>query len=95
MQPKIDRIKLRKTFTDTKPTLTIGKNGVTVNLIQEALKQLQASEIIKIRVLKSALQQNSFEVIKNTLIEGIGIDLVESRGHNLLLYKAPQSHNST
>jgi RNA-binding protein YhbY len=95
MQPKIDRIKLRKTFTDTKPTLTIGKNGVTVNLIQEALKQLQASEIIKIRVLKSALQQNSFEVIKNTLIEGIGIDLVESRGHNLLLYKASQSHNST
>jgi len=94
MQSKRDRIKLRKTFTDTKPTRTIGKNGVTVNLIQEALKQLKAKEVIKIRVLKSALQQNSFDVIKNALIEGIDVDLVESRGHNILLYKASQSYNS-
>ena len=94
MQSKRDRIKLRKTFTDTKPTITIGKNGVTVNLIQEALKQLKAKEVIKIRVLKSALQQNSFDGIKNAFIEGIDVDLVESRGHNILLYKASQSYNS-
>jgi RNA-binding protein YhbY len=94
MQSKRDRIKLRKTFADTKPTITIGKNGVTVNLIQEALKQLKAKEVIKIRVLKSALHQNSFDVIKNALIEGIDVDLIESRGHNILLYKASQSYNS-
>ena len=94
MQSKIDWIRLRKTFSHTKPTITIGKNGVTVNLIQEALKQLKTSEIIKIRVLKSALQQNSFDVIKNALVEGIDADLVESLGHNILLYKASQNHNS-
>jgi RNA-binding protein YhbY len=43
-------MRIRETFTHTKPTITIGKNGVTVNLIQEALKQLKTSEIIKIRV---------------------------------------------
>jgi RNA-binding protein len=88
MQPKISRIKLRKSFTQTKPTITVGKNGVTPNLIREASKQLKVREIIKIRVLKSALQQNSFDVIKNTLVQGIDIDLVESRGHNILVYKA-------
>ena len=94
MQSKIDRIRLRKTFSHTKPTITIGKNGVTASMIQEAVKQLKASEIIKIRVLKSALKQKSFDVIKNALTEGIDIDMIESRGHNILLYKAFQSHNS-
>jgi len=88
MQAKISRIKLRKFFTQTKPTITVGKNGVTPNLIQEASKQLKVREIIKIRVSKSALQQNSFDVIRNTLVQGIDIDLVESRGHSILLYKA-------
>ena len=88
MQPKISRIKLRKSFTQTKPTIAVGKNGVTSNLIREASKQLKVREIIKIRVLKSALQQNSFDDIKNTLVQGIDIDLVEARGHNILLYKA-------
>lgn len=88
MQSKKDRKRLRKAFTHSKPTITIGKNGVTATLIHEALKQFKTNEIIKIRVLKSALQQNSFNVIKNTLLEGIDADLVESRGHNILLYKA-------
>ena len=88
MLSKKDRMRIRETFTHTKPTITIGKNGVTANLIQEALKQLKTNEIIKIRVLKSALQQNSFDEVKNTLIEGIDVDLVESRGHNILVYKA-------
>lgn len=90
MLSKKDRMRIRETFTHTKPTITIGKNGVTVILIQEALKQLKTSEIIKIRVLKSALQHDSFDVVTNTLAEGIDVDLVETRGHNILLYKAPQ-----
>ena len=88
MLSKKDRIRIRETFSRTKPTITIGKNGVTANLIQEALKQLKTTEIIKIRVLKSALQQNSFDQIKNILIEGIDVDWAESRGHNILVYKA-------
>lgn len=90
MQSKKDRIRLRKKFAHIKPTITIGKNGVTDNLIQETLKQLITNETIKIRVLKSALQYNSFDAIKNTLIEGIDVDLVDSRGHNILVYKASQ-----
>jgi RNA-binding protein YhbY len=39
---------------------------------------------------KSALQHDSFDVVTNTLAEGIDVDLVETRGHNILLYKAPQ-----
>jgi RNA-binding protein YhbY len=90
MISKNHRMSIRETFTDTKPTLSIGKNGVTPNLVQETLRQLNISEIIKIRVLKSALQHETFDAIKNNLIERIHIDLVETRGHTILLYKAKQ-----
>jgi RNA-binding protein len=83
-------MRIRETFTDTKPTLTIGKNGVTNNLVQETLKQLNTSEIIKIRVLKAALQHETFDAIKKNLIERTLVDLVEVRGHTILLYKAKQ-----
>jgi RNA-binding protein len=88
MLSKKDRKRLRKAFTHSKQTIAIGKNGVTATLIHEVLKQLKTNEVIKIRVLKSALQQNSFNVIKNTLLERIDVDLVDSRGHNILVYKA-------
>jgi RNA-binding protein len=90
MISKKHRMSIRETFTDTKPTLTIGKNGVTDNLVQEALKQLTISEIIKIRVLKSALQHETFNAIKISLVERTHVDLVETRGHTILLYKAKQ-----
>jgi len=90
MISKKHRMSIRETFTDTKPSITIGKNGVTDNLVQETLKQLTISEIIKIRVLKSALQHETFNAIKNSLAERTDVDLVETRGHTILLYKAKQ-----
>lgn len=93
MLSKKDRKRILETFSYTKPTITIGKNGVTANLIQEVLKQLDTSEIIKIRVLKSALQHEPFDVIKNIFIERIDVDLIETRGHSILLYKAPQERS--
>ncbi len=92
MISKKQQMRLRGLFTHIKPTISIGKNGVTTNLIQEVLKQFKTNEAIKIRVLKSALQHETFKAIRSSLIERIPIDWIEIRGHNILLYKANEEH---
>ena len=78
---------IKHKLKDEKPTIWIGKDGVTSQLLKEIEKQLEKKKMIKMRILKTALQNNDAAAIAATAAEQIGASLVEVRGHTFMLYK--------
>jgi RNA-binding protein len=77
-----------------KPTIWIGKDGLTPSLSREIENQLGKQKMVKIRILPSALkQENTAKTIATKAAGQAGAALVEVRGHVFILYrrhKTPQ-----
>lgn len=86
LKPKI-RARIKREMSDEEPTLWIGKNGVTDQIVKEALKQLDKSETVKIKILKSALKDRNAKNIIHEIIQKTDSTLIDKRGHILVLYK--------
>jgi RNA-binding protein len=85
---------VRHVLKDEKPTIWIGKEGYTPQLAGEIENQLSKSKMVKVRILPSALQNDTAEAIAARAAEEAGAALVEIRGHVFILYrrhKKPQS----
>lgn len=67
------------------PILTIGKDGVTVNVIAQADGALAARELIKGRVLQTAPEAP--DKTAASVAEATGSELVQVVGRNFLLYR--------
>lgn len=70
-----------------KPTIRIGKFGVTDSLIEEVSKQLDARRTVKLKVLKSALIEKTVDEIANEVAFKTSSTLIEVRGHTFILFK--------
>jgi len=79
------RIKHR--LSGEKPTIWIGKGGVSEELLKEIEKQLEKRKTIKIKILESALEGDEAEQIASRIAEQTEASLVEVRGHTFVLYK--------
>jgi RNA-binding protein len=78
---------IKHKLKDERPTIWIGKDGVTSQLLKEVEKQLEKKKMIKMKILKTALQNNNASAIAATTAERTGASLVEVRGHTFMLYK--------
>jgi RNA-binding protein len=78
---------VRHKLKDENPTIWIGKDGLTPQLSSEIENQLEKKKMLKIRILKSALQQETAKVIASKAAEQAGAALVEVRGHVFILYR--------
>jgi RNA-binding protein len=78
---------VRHKLKDEKPTIWIGKDGLTPQLSREIEKQLNKNKMLKVRVLKSALQQETAKTLATKAAEEAGAALVEVRGHVFILYR--------
>jgi RNA-binding protein len=78
---------VRHKLKDEKPTIWIGKDGLTPQLSAEIEKQLNKNKMVKVRVLKSALQQETAKTLAAKAAEEAGAALVEVRGHVFILYR--------
>lgn len=87
MITKGQRLRLKREMAGEKPTLWVGKNGVTEEVVGEAKKQLKKNEVVKVKVLKKALEETTMEAIAKDLVDNTGAELIEARGHTLILYK--------
>ena len=72
---------------DANPTVWIGKEGLTAQSIDEIEKQLKKSKMLKIKMLKSALQQETKKTIATKAAEQTGALLVDLRGNIFILYR--------
>jgi len=79
--------RIKRRLSGEKPTIWIGKSGVSQELLKEIEKQLDKKEMVKIKILKSALEGDKAKQIALRIAEQTEASLVEVRGHTFMLYK--------
>jgi RNA-binding protein len=79
--------RIKREMTREKPTIWVGKGGASQDLLEEIGKQLEQREIVKVKILKSALEENKAYAIASLIANQTGATIVEVRGHTLVLYK--------
>ena len=78
---------VKRMLSDKTPTIWIGNSGVSENVLKEIEKQLEKNEMVKAKLLKTALQGESTKQIAYKIAEKTEASLVEVRGHTFMLYK--------
>ena len=84
--PKMKR-RIRSALSAESPTVHVGKEGATTQIINEVAKQLDTREMIKAKILRTALKDEEAKNIAAKIAEQTESELVEVRGHTFLLYK--------
>lgn len=79
---------IKRKLSHEQPTVWIGKSGVSHGLVKEIEKQLEKREMIKVKILRSALEEEEAERIASRTAEQTQALLAEVRGHTFLLYKS-------
>jgi len=79
--------RIKRRLSGEKPTIWIGKSGVSQESLKEIEKQLDKREMVKIKILKSALERDEAKQIALRIAEQTEASLVEVRGHTFMLYK--------
>ncbi len=69
------------------PTIWVGKEGLTPQLVVQVENQLQRAKMVKIRILRTALATDTANAIATRTAEQVGAALVEVRGHVFILYR--------
>jgi len=70
-----------------KPTIWVGKEGTTLQIIEEISKQLDKKGMVKVKILKSALKEDEVKSVASKIAQQTNSTLIEVRGHTLMLYK--------
>ena len=83
------KIKLRSQAQSLKPLAWIGKNGFNEGVISEIKKQLKKKHLIKIKVLKSFIDEQEIDKkeFANHVAEVLDAELIQKIGFTLVLYK--------
>ena len=84
--PKMKR-RIKRELSAEKPTIWVGKEGATPQMVNEISRQLEKREIVKVRILKSALKDEEAKSVASKIAEQTSSTLIEVRGHTFLLYK--------
>ena len=66
------------------PILIVGKNGVNQNFINEFKKQLKRNKIIKLKILKSAMNKNNKNNIISDIVSQGNAKCLEVRGNQII-----------
>ena len=79
--------RIKRELGDERPTIWVGKDGVSNALLKEVEKQLDKRKMVKIRILQSAIGNYKAEQIASQIAIQSQAFLVEIRGHTFMLYK--------
>ena len=92
-----ERAEMRAQANSIETTLIVGKDGVTEAVIEEADRLLTARELIKGKVLETALM--SAREVSDELCEALGADGVSCVGYKFVIYrfseKCQEARNAT
>ena len=80
-----ERAELRAQANELETTLMVGKEGVTENVVAEADRLLTARELVKGKVLESALM--SAREVSEAICEATGADGVSCVGSKFVIYR--------
>jgi RNA-binding protein len=86
MTPAMKR-RLKRKFSSEKPTIHVGKEGATSQIINEVNRQLEQHEVVKAKILQTALKDMEAKGIAAKIASQTDSTLIEVRGHTFILYK--------
>jgi RNA-binding protein len=81
--PKRTIKEIKRIGADLKPTIHVGKDGITDSLIEEVKLQVKTRKVVKIRMLPASGDEK--DVIAKEISERSGVVLVDVRGSIILL----------
>ncbi len=79
-------LRVKRKVYNEKPSIWIGKNGAS-RIVDATLRQLDKKEIVKVRVLKSALKREDIRNIAARIAQETVSTVNDVRGHTFVLYK--------
>ena len=79
--------RLKRKSSAEKPTIWVGKIGATQKIVKEVSRQLEQNEVVKAKILKTALKEVEGEEIARQIANQTDSILIEIRGHTFILYK--------
>ena len=79
--------RLQSKSRETNPTIWVGKEGVSTELLKHVANQLKSRELVKVKVQKSALVETETATVAGRVASSTGSTLVEVMGHTFTLYK--------
>lgn len=85
MDPQIKELKRRS--KNLLAILSIGKNGLTQGSLELIQRELKQKNLIKIKFLKSALDQWGKDDLIIRIVEFTKATIIDKVGNNLVLYK--------
>lgn len=86
MSTRITTIERMSTESQSSPlTLQIGKRGLSKEVLQEIVRQIRKRKMIKIRVLKSALKQESLKSLVSEIISQTNSRAVSQVGNTVVI----------
>jgi putative YhbY family RNA-binding protein len=86
LTPKMKR-RIKQELGASRPTVWIGKNGASEEVLSEIDHQLERMEMVKVRVLKAALAEVKAKEIAERISQKTESALVDARGHTFLLFR--------
>ena len=81
------RRRLAQAMASEKPTVWVGKAGVSERLAEEVSRQLDAHRVVKLKVQKALLAEHTVREIASSVAEATGSELIEVRGRTFVLYR--------
>lgn len=82
------KLYVKRTLAHGKPTVFMSKSGASQELLKEIEKQLKKEQMVKVRILKSALAHDEAKQIASRITEQTEASLVEVKGHTFMLHKS-------
>lgn len=76
-----------------KPNLYLGKNGKTIQFINELLRCFENREIVKIKIQKRDGSREAQKQLVNEIANEVEAELVDHRGRTFILYKPFEEKN--
>jgi len=86
INPKF-KLRMKREMSSEKPNIWIGKGGLTDDLVKEISRQLDKNEIVKAKILKSALRNQDVDSLIQKATQETNSTLVDKRGHVFTLYR--------
>lgn len=80
-------LELRGQAANMEASTHVGKNGITPSLVEEVVRQLKDNKLIKVKLLKSAIEATSREELARELSEKTRSELIEVKGNTVVLFK--------
>lgn len=81
---------LRATGQSIEVAFQIGKDGVTDGVVKELQNRLLREPLVKVRLLKSAREDEDTRALAEDLATRARVVLVEVRGHTALFHRPPR-----